>query len=76
MINPVLTREYAERTSESKKESLDVFKAPFTRVRTNFCTDELCLDRLFTWIRKNSVAAVLTWIRAKFTPVAVFNSRP
>ena len=35
----------------------------------------LFLDSLFTWIRANSVAVVFTQIRAKFRPVAVFDSR-
>ena len=36
----------------------------------------LFLDRLFTWIRANSVAVVFTRIRAKFRPVAAFDSGP
>ena len=36
----------------------------------------LFLDRPFTWIRANSVAVVFTRIRAKFRPVAAFDSRP
>ena len=36
----------------------------------------LFLDRLFTWTRANSVALVFTRIRAKFRPVAAFDSRP
>ena len=36
----------------------------------------LFLDPLFTWIRANSIAVVFTRIRAKFRPVAAFDSRP
>ena len=42
----------------------------------SFAQLNLFLDRLFTWIRANPVAAVFTRVRAKFRPVAAFYSRP
>ena len=52
-------------------------EAPFTRVRKNFCTDEFCSwTACLHGIRENSIAVVFTRVRAKFRPVAVFDSRP